>query len=171
MTDDIKTDKDNPANERPKAVVDRKIIPMSAGQKRLDVPERPGYYRRWFRGDPGRIARAKQAGYEFVDASDVEITNFDLGGNASTSGNTDMGTRVSVVSGDTGDENGNPMRLYLMEVPNEYYEQSKALIEERNDGVAAALSQGILGADNERSGDQSKRYVKTKVPDLFRRKN
>lgn len=147
--------------------------PMSAGVKKLEVPQREGYHRRWFRGDPSRIAKALRAGYTFVDPEDVDVNNFDLGGDAKESGNTDLGTRVSVISGDDLDVTGQPGRLYLMECPMEYYEASRQIIEDRNDAVANALKGGRLGAGNEGETvtDIQQRYTKGKMPDLFTRKS
>lgn len=158
----------NPANEKEKSVRPANYRPMSSGQKKLEVPERPGYYRRWFRGDAGRINRALQAGYTFVDPSAVALNNFDLGGDAKESGNTDLGSsRVSVVSGEGADSNGQAERLYLMECPQELYEESKRYVDERNDSVAAALRGGFAEGDGDPEG---KRYMKGKSPDLFIKK-
>lgn len=159
----------NPANEKERGALPKGYQPMSAGVKKLEVPEREGYHRRWFRGDPNRIARAQRAGYTFVDKEDVELANFDLGGDASESGDTDLGTRVSVIAGDDLDVRGQPGRLYLMECPNHLYEHSRSIVEDRNEDIAEALRGGKIGAghDDETRYDQDQRYVKGKVPDLF----
>lgn len=159
----------NPSNAKSTSSIPKGFQPMSAGVKRLEVPEREGYHRRWFRGDPGRIARAQRAGYQFVDPTDVDLNNFDLGGDAAVSGNTDLGSRVSVISGDDLDVGGQPGRLYLMECPDELYEYSRSIIEDRNEGVAEALRGGKIGEgyDGETVFDSEQRYVKGKVPDLF----
>ncbi len=156
-------DKTNPANESKVSEVPKGYIPMSAPTQRLQVPEKAGFHRHWFRGDPARIQRAKQAGYDFVDPKDVAVNNFDLGGDASNSGNTDMGTRVSIASGEGPDAG----RLYLMEVPDHLYEYSQKLLADRNDSVAAALRAGLVGADNDSPEDRANRYMKGNVPDLF----
>jgi hypothetical protein len=159
----------NPANEKDKSFLPPGYQPMSAGVKSLEVPAREGYHRRWFRSDPGRIARAQRAGYTFVDPEEVNLNNFDLGGDAKNSGNTDMGSRVSVISGDEADSTGQPARLYLMECPQELYEHGRSLIADRNEGVAEALRGGKIGAggEGETSKDQDTRYTKGKMPDLF----
>lgn len=156
----------NPAN---KPNLPKGFQPMSQGTQKLEVPSRDGYHRRWFRGDAGRIQKALRAGYTFVNPEDVELNNFDLGGDAKESGNTDMGSRVSVISGDGVDATGQPGRLYLMECPDEIYEYSRSLIDDRNDSIAEALRGGQIGAgnDGETSHDVNQRYVKGKVPDLF----
>lgn len=158
----------NPSNTKPKRVIPEGYQPMSAGIKKLEVPEREGYHRRWFRGDPGRIAKAQRAGYQFVRQEDVELNNFDLGGDAATSGNTDLGSNVSVITGDDLDVGGQPGRLYLMECPIELYQYSRSLIEDRNEGVAEAIRGGKIGQERDESFvDSANRYVKGVVPDLF----
>lgn len=157
----------NPAEGLPEKP--KNYRPMTSAVLRLEVPKRAGYHRHWFRGDPNRIARAQQAGYRFVDQSEVDINNFDLGGDANADGNSDLGSRVSVVSGEGVDTSGQPGRLYLMEIPEEWYADSQRILEERNDSVAEALRGGVLGAENESGKDRNSRYVPkgTVVPDLF----
>lgn len=135
--------------------------PMNSPTLRLSVPEKAGYHRHWFRGTKERIARAQQAGYRFVDEKDTKVNNRDLAGASEESGNSDMGSRVSVVSGDDFSEGGQPSRLYLMECPEHLYRKSQEVIEERNDSVADALRGGILGAgaSGENSADMKNRYV------------
>lgn len=156
----------NPANSIKTAAVPSNYIPMSAPIQRLSVPEREGYVRYWFRGEPARLHRALSAGYQFVHPDDVHVNNFDLGGSSGNSGNTDLGTRVSMVSGDEGSD-GNPGRLYLMEIPQELYDKGQESLQERNESVASALRSGLLGSDGEDAKDKSARYSKSGVPDLF----
>jgi hypothetical protein len=159
----------NPANEKERGSLPPGYQPMSMATKRLEVPEREGFHRRWFRGEPGRLARAQQAGYRFVDKQDVMLNNFDLGGDAKDSGDTDLGTRVSVIAGDDIDPSGQPGRLYLMECPNELYEYSRSIIEDINEGVAESLRGGSIGSNEsgESSHDARTRYTKGKMPELF----
>lgn len=140
--------------------------PMTDGEQSLKVAERPGYHRHWFRGTPSRLARAQQAGYTFVKEEDVLVTNKDLGGDGSVSGSTDLGSRVSVVSGAVSDD-GQAERLYLMECPQELFEHAQKILAERNESVAEALRSGMIGSARETSGDVKHRYVKGSVPDLF----
>jgi hypothetical protein len=171
--------KNNPANGSisfPKG-----YRPMTSATLRLQVPDRDGYHRHWFRGTPERIARAQQAGYSFVNPEDLEegsINNFDLGGDSDATGNTDLGSRVSIISGGELDTTGQPGRMYLMECPLEYFEYAQAIVNESTDDVATALRGGTMGEgrNGEKSSDSSKRYhgfeqpgssLKGKVPDLF----
>jgi hypothetical protein len=159
----------NPANERKKINLPPGYQPLGSGVQKLAVPEKDGFHRRWFRGNAGRIAQAQRAGYQFVDPSEVELNNFDLGGDAKDSGNTDLGSRVSIVSGEGVDASGQAERLYLMECPIELYEYSQSILAEKNESVAAALRGGNLGVDQsgETAHDSKNRYLKGKTPDLF----
>ena len=159
---------DNPASDL--AAVPKKIKPMSLPMLTLEVPERPGYNRHWFRGEAGRLSRALEAGYTFVEPSAVSLNNFDLAGDLDSSGNTDLGTRVSVFDKDATDAQGQPRRLYLMECPQEYYAQSMKYLEDKNDAFAAAMQAGIVGGQPQDPRDSNSRYVKTSLPDLFTRK-
>jgi len=157
----------NPANNSKVSSIPENYIPMSAPIQRLQVPEKVGFVRYWFRGDPGRIARAQQAGYRFVLPEEVSVNNFDVAGNSKTSGSTDLGSRVSVISGDEAGFDGQPNRLYLMEIPKELYEHGQKILEQRNESIAEELRSGLIGSDSESSQDKSVRYAKTGVPDLF----
>lgn len=154
--------KNNPANDvegLPKG-----YRPMSAGRLRLEVPEKEGFHRHWFRGTASRIRQAQQAGYRFVDPSDetVDVSNFDLGGDDKDSGSSDLGSRISVVSGDDLKDDGQPSRLYLMECPMHIYEHAQHLLGLENARVADAMNP-------ETSGDPEggKRYIKGSIPALF----
>lgn len=161
--------KQSPANEVEVAMIPDNYIPMSAPIQRLQVPEKPGFVRYWFLSAPGRIQRALQAGYQFVDPSDVKVSNFDLGGDAKNSGNTDLGSRVSIAAGDNVGSDGQLEKLFLMEIPTALYAHGQKYLEEVNESIAASLRGGTIGADETGEGhsDKEKRYSKTGVPDLF----
>ena len=158
----------NPANNIEHQVIPDDYIPMSAPIQRLQVPKKDGYVRYWFRGDAGRIQRAMQAGYRFVDQSEVKVNNFDLGGDAKKSGSTDLGSRVSIITGDQTFD-GQPARLYLMEIPEELYEKGQAYLTQANESVAAALRSGLIGSDDvgDSKADKAARYTKSGVPDFL----
>lgn len=159
----------NPANDKAVSMIPDGYIPMSSPIQRLQVPEKEGFVRYWFRGEPGRLQRAQQAGYRFVQPDDVKVNNFDVGGDTDKSGNTDLGTRVSIITGNDSGPDGQPNRLYLMEIPKELYEYGQRMLQERNDSVAEELRSGLIGADGsgESNRDKATRYAKTGVPDLF----
>lgn len=153
-------EKENPASKPLELPKDYK--PMSSATLRLEVPEKQGWHRHWFRGTPQRLQRAQQAGYRFVDPSEVDINNFDLAGDSKAAGSTDLGTRVSIASGDDTAGNNQPTRLYLMECPQEYYEYAQKLLEKEVDKVAETLRGGKVGttASGETVDDATKRYLK-----------
>ena len=61
----------NPANAPQTRVTEATRIPMSLPELKLAVVDIPGYHLHWFRG--ARVPRALQAGYEYVDSSEVSI--------------------------------------------------------------------------------------------------
>ena len=147
---------ENPANSN--VITDDSRIPMSLPQLMLQVPEIPGFVMHWFADRPGRISRALQAGYVIVDPSEVRINNFGLAADLTQTGNTDLGSRVSVHGGTA--ENGVAERLYLMKIKQEWYDKDMALREEASDRVVQALRQGTVGVDREKMADAAKRYAK-----------
>lgn len=158
----------SPANE--KLELPKNYKPMSTATLRLEVPNKPGWHRHWFRGTPGRLARAQQAGYRFVDQADCDVNNFDLAGDSGAAGSTDLGSRVSVSAGDEGSVEGQAGRMYLMECPEHLFEHSQEILGERLDKIADALKGGMVGAGEkgETSRDVANRYMKnTKSPSLF----
>lgn len=162
-------EKNNPANG--KLELPKGYRPMSGGRLKLTVPEKEGYHRHWFRGTPSRLKEAQRAGYRFVDPDDVDLEDFDIAGGDENTG-TDLGSRVSVTSGDT-DEKGQAGRLYLMECPKEIFEYAQSILQEQVDATAEALKGGLVGArqGGETGSDVSKRYLKEGMgTSLFNRK-
>ena len=158
----------NPAT--PAGKQERKRIPMSVPVQRLEAPDMPGFHLHWFIGSPERLQRALDGGYEFVDERELKINNVSLGGDSTKSGNTDMGSRVSVVSGQEVGKDGQPTRLILMKIKQEWFDEDQKLVEARNEQVAAALRGGLLGVEQDKPGDTALRYIdkaRTKIPDLF----
>ena len=163
----------NPATTAGKSAAERKRVPMSVPVQRLEAPEIPGFHLHWFNGTPERLQRAVDGGYEFVDEREMKINPVSIGGDTTRSGNTDMGSRVSVVSGTEIGKDGQPMRLILMKIRLEWYEEDQKLVEEKNDRVANTLKGGLMGAEKDVAGDTQQRYLdkaRTKIPDLFTKK-
>lgn len=152
----------NPANsvEKRREPVDR--VPMSTPQLRLSVPEIPGFYCHWFLG-PLRVQRALKAGYQFVDEDEVDTSNFDLAGDAASSGSTDLGSRLSVYAG--ADEKGDAQRFYLMKLPNHFREEDVEANINRSEQLANALKGGIINGQKPEAS-----YIKD-APTIFDRKN
>ena len=174
-----KMEKVNPANLPEPTKVERQRIPMTAAMRKLEVPEIPGYHIQWIRSDPSRVQQALRAGYEFVSNEEVGLNSFDLGGDAKNSGNTDMGSRVSVVDGSDVGSDGQVIRSYLMKQRKELHEEDEALIQAQNDRVVEALTAGLKAgrvggpAPGETGEDTGHRYVdrsRTRIPKFFQKK-
>jgi hypothetical protein len=131
--------KSNPAEAPAKQLPSRTRIPMSVPQLKLAVPEIPGYRCRWMRGDAQRIMQAKQGGYEFVTRDEVNLNTFGLGNGEDSDGSTDLGNRVSIAAGGSDTADGQAARMYLMKIPNEFWDQDSQLAAERQEAVAAQL--------------------------------
>lgn len=165
----------NPSNRsNEKSTAERKRIPMSVPIQRLEAPDIPGYHLHWFNGTAERIQRAQDGGYEFVDARELRLNNASLGGDSTQSGNTDMGSQVSVVSGEDLGRDGQPNRMILMKIKQEWYEEDQKLLEDRNSAIAQSLLQGTTGAQQAAdSREVNMRYIdknRTAIPDLFKPK-
>lgn len=147
-------------------------IPMSLPQLKLAVPDIPGYHLHWMAGNPARIQQAIRAGYEFVDPAEVDVTNTGLADSASASGNTDLGSRVSVSAGSLVGDDGQGERLYLMKLKQEWWEADQLKAEDRNERIAAALRGAEDLGLNPHGGDS--RYIpqqaRKAMADLFTRK-
>lgn len=172
----------NPANPPGKTAAERVRVPMTAPMRKLEVSELPGFWLQWIRGTPERMQQARRAFFEHVYEHELDVNNHDIGGDAKTSGNTDMGTIVSTGdgSGEIGHD-GQSIRLYLMKQRKEYHDEDMAINQSRNDSVVDSLTvnfrQGTVGvgaegAPSELPVDVQNRYVgqQTKLPTLFQRK-
>ena len=164
---DIKAAQDNapnPANDANAVAED--WVPMSTPQARLQVPQRAGYYRHWFRNEPGRIERAQRAGYTFVDAADANMASRGLGGTPEDGGSTDLGSRVSVAAGGYGD-NGQALRLYLMECPIAIYKKGRMAA----DSVVDATVESLAAGRTPNAANGANTYTKGNLPKLFTKKS
>lgn len=93
---------------------------------KLDAPQRPGFVRRWFNDNKNRIAEGEELAYDFVTDKGVKST--------------DPSSRISRIVGSG--ENGEPLRAYLMETPEEYYQEGLAEKEAKNRQVDDAIAAG-----------------------------
>lgn len=139
-------------------------IPMSAPTQQLAVPEIEGYHLHWHLG--ANVPRAKQAGYTHVtDEDGIDVVGRGVANSGSDIGSTDLGSIISILSG-TSNNNEEPDRLYLMKIPQEWWEEDQKNLQSRNDQIAASIRGGTLGADKEDGADRSRRYMK-QGQDLF----
>lgn len=172
----------NPSVAPGKTLAERVRVPMTTPMRKLEVAELPGWWLQWIRGTPERMQQARRAGFDHVYEHEIDINNMDLGGDAKTSGNSDMGTIVSTGDG-SGEQgrDGQAIRLYLMKQRKEHHDEDSAITQARNDSVVDSLTanfkqgtvgMGVQGAPAETPVDANNRYVgsQTKIPDLFKRK-
>lgn len=156
----------NPANAPQKRVTEATRVPMTLPSAKLSVPEIPGYFLYWFLGQ--NIPRALKAGYEFVTEEEADVVNTGLADDASKQGNTDLGSRISVIAGGLVEGTVEPQRLYLMKLREEWRTKDVEALEQVNERVAAAIRGGRPGgaAPGETGVDAQQRYLK-KGQDLF----
>jgi hypothetical protein len=168
MSTDIMTAlaKNNPSNVAEKKNSNKNRIPMSVPQQKLVAPEIPGYHCHWMLGTASRLAQARKAGYTFVEDDETDVNNFDLGGNPEDSGNTDMGSRVSIVAGGDTSPDGDAVRLYLMKLPQELWEADQAALGDLNEEKAASLR-----GDNQIEAGYIPSSHRKNVAELFRKKH
>ena len=121
---------EKPAETAPVAANGRRRRPSVGGHAaKLSAPTRPGYVRRWFNDDKNRLADAEELGYDHVTEQGIKST--------------DAGSRVSRLVGTKA--NGEPLRAYLMETPDELYAQGSAEKEAHNRQIDDAI---IAGRDS-----------------------
>lgn len=168
----------NPSDETNLPTVEERTRrPFTNPVGNMSVPEIPGYHQHWFRGEPQRIQRALEAGYEFVTGDEVIVNEKRLGSDTAEDGNTDLGTRVSVSAGGDPGSDGQPLRMYLMKIKEQYWKQDQAALTapgSRLEGVRQALTQGkVQTHEGMTSEDKSQVYVdrkRTKLPEFLQRK-
>lgn len=150
MSDAAEAIKTNPANPQP-AVEQRakpRRIPMSVPSLKLAVPEIPGYHQHWFLAE--EVAQAMRAGYTFVEPEDTDTSLREFAGGE----NQDMGTRVSSLAGRDIGPDGQPVRLYLMKLPESDWLEDQRALEGRSEQMLDALRAGTPA-----EGDNSNRYL------------
>ena len=149
----------SPANGKA-SVSERTRIPMSVPRQKLSVDDIPGYHLHWMKGTPDRLEQALQAGYEFVHKQETLLANHSIGGDSKEDGGTDLGSRVSVSAGEELDGEGQPVRLYLMKIKQEWHEEDMKAQEGKSESLRNAMLQGQLGREQDTgSGDNAARYV------------
>lgn len=167
----MENNKVNPTEDTTDLSIPKGYRAMSVGQRRLEVGDKPGWHRHWFRGNPSNLARAQQAGYRYVEKGETELNDLDLaGGNGEGS---DLGSRISVISGDAIGTAGQAGRLYLMECPEHLWKYAQSILMEQIDATAEALKGGTVGvgSQGETGRDVGSRYMKEKATaPLFNRK-
>jgi|TARA_R100000656_G_scaffold19339_1_gene17629 hypothetical protein len=111
----------------------QKRIPMGVQQPKMLADERPGYVRYWFNDKGTRLSTAERAGYSYVKEN---------GENRSMS----VGTH----------EDGRPLRAYLMEITQEFYDEDQAAKQVPLDEFETAINSGL--PQGAQPGDQGQFY-------------
>jgi hypothetical protein len=148
----------NPANKTVEPKGNRKHrVPMSVPMRKLEVPEIPGFHLHWIK--ESNIPRAIQACYEFVEFNEVPVNQRNVGTDTEISGNTDLGSHVSISAGIGAD--GRPERLVLMKLPEDLWVEDRAAIDGRHASIMSGIFRGetILGTEKDKPGDEGTRYV------------
>lgn len=100
--------------------------PLGVAEQRLQADVPSGMTGRWVNDVPGRIERAREAGYEFI-SSDSEVVK------------DREGCRSEIVG--TG-RDGGAMRAFLMAIPTVYYEEDQAAKQSKIDKFEDAIKSG-----------------------------
>lgn len=125
---------------RPKKSEKRQRIPFGAHRKKLHVTDEiKGFVLRWVNDRDGRIQRALDGGYEFVEPSEVPR----LGQGALHQENSDINSKVSKVVS----RSDPPMRAYLMKIKKAWYDEDQRTKEAENAQIDEALRSGSPGGN------------------------
>jgi hypothetical protein len=124
------------SSEAPEAPARARVArkPFGNQQLKLARPDRPGFKRRFFNDVPGRIVRAKEAGWEIVMKANGEPD-----------------TEVVGVA-----ETGGALLAYLMETPEEFYNEDYKDQQAQIDDMERSFKRG---ADNHGQVGQDGRYI------------
>lgn len=117
-------------------------VPFGGHKLKLSKPKIEGFEARWFNDVDARIPDAVRAGYQFVD----QQLNL-LGVGTALTGNTDIGTLVSRVTGKS--EDGKPTRSYLMYIRKDWRDEDRAKKEEARKEVDRTIRRGKFQTGSE----------------------
>lgn len=96
--------------------------PFGNQVQKLAYPLRSGYHRHWFNDEPGRIEKALEAGYTHVEDKE--------------------GKKVVRVVGVN--QGGGSLHGYLMEIPQEWYDEDMAAQQKVVDAMDQAIKDGSV---------------------------
>lgn len=109
-------------------------VPFGAQTLKMNYLDRPGFHRHWFNDDDrGRVARAQKAGYTHVLDEDGKPVSMPVGVR----------------------EGGGALRAYLMEIPQEWFQEDQAAGQKLVDEIDEAIYGGRL----EQQPGESHRYI------------
>lgn len=158
----------NPADKATQAATAdkpvRRRVSMSLPVRKLEMPDLPGYHLHWFL--EGRIPRAMEGGYEFVKSDELPVNQKGVGTDSTISGNADLGTNISVISGEA-----DLQKLVLMKIREEFWREDQRELELRNASVLSGIfrDEKIMGDEKQAAEDRGTNYVDTKRTAVFNR--
>lgn len=144
-------------------------VSMSIPTMKMAVPSLDGYRLHWFAEE--NVPRALDAYYEFVDPKEVTLNQFGVGANPLLSGNTDLGTRVSIIGSLDGPKGG-PQRAYLMKLKMEYFLEDEEIKFKESTRAIGTIFQGeaLYGPNAQRQEMGDHQYIdRSKTKALFNR--
>ena len=107
--------------------------PFGSHVQKLSYPERPGFHRHWFNNTPGRLESALAAGYTHVEDKE--------------------GRKVQRPVGV--DDAGQVLLGFLMEIPEEWFQEDMAAQQKNVDEMVSAIRSGAVAG----SPGQDGRYI------------
>lgn len=99
--------------------------PFGSHNQKLAYESRSGFHRHWFNEDPGRIDQALAAGYTHVEDKE--------------------GKKVARVVGTN--PAGGPLMGYLMEIPEEWYQEDMVAGQKKVDELDASIRRGDIAGE------------------------
>ena len=96
--------------------------PFGSHVQKLSYPERPGFHRHWFNNTPGRLESALAAGYTHVEDKE--------------------GRKVQRPVGV--DDAGQVLLGFLMEIPEEWFQEDMAAQQKNVDEMDSAIRSGAV---------------------------
>lgn len=96
------------------------------------LPPREGYKTHWFNDKNGRVERALERGWEFSKRAGFTDNKVDLDSNPNQRIAVNVGTK----------EDNSVMYAYAMDIPEEIYEEDRAVVQERVDRKEKYIKEG-----------------------------
>jgi hypothetical protein len=113
----------------------------------------------FFNDEPGRIAAALEAGWEFVTPDEVGYHASNV-----TNNNVDLANRVSVLGMKS--ELGKPQQQVLLKIRQEWWEEDQAEVQARNNKTDASIKRGKGGVNVDNTGFYDA-GIKSTISDKF----
>lgn len=129
----------------------RQRIPVGVPRLKLNAPNKEGYVRRWVNDDNTRLQDFEAGGYSFVH----NVQAGDARGANDITARESVDSRVSRVVGKN--EDGTPLRAYLMEIRKDWYDEDQRAKQARIDEQEAQMRRGADSEGNQPGRDG--RYV------------